>query len=526
MGSVTLTCDIHVAPFDTRPDIPELIDHRTIPSPQPDVTLYLFLEETPSNQELQMYITCPLLSLNQKQLDPLPLNEFDLAGIRQFAIQVAAASTNAAPSNVLMSLQALGATLFDQLMPRGHQLRNYYRHISQLAAVSSTPLSWLVISDNRAVLPWELICPYFQQLNTFDVIYDDFLASKFIFAHWIGRQGLAIMNEAPIGWLALSHYNKHLDELSRWRIILDYDTPETQESMEGLHAFLHPDLPYYGLHILRYTDLYEPGKITYAGAQEFASDTFQREGEKITSHRHLDFTLRRPILSLSLIDYQQTNLYSSQQNTNLEASWFLPFMYAGVSALVGPRWTVPLEIDQLFFSVFYNAIREDMSLGQAVWVAREQVRQVFPYHSHWLAYTYFGHPQCAPYRVRPARGFTLFEILNHPVHAPLEVKHSYQCRASYRTEAPLWHEGRLHTQQEYIEGKELSVMVVPLTGEAKPEIYPLEPVSPGNDYQCILAITTPDKETTLPLLVQFQRGDEELRTMVLNFNVTERQDYE
>ena len=101
---------------------------------------------------------------------------------------------------------------------------------------------------------------------------------------------------------------------------------------------------------------------------------------------------------------------------------------------MGPRWPVPEEIDRLFFRTFYRAMRGGSPLGWAVWQARQEVRQVFPGRADWLAYAYFGHPQCEPYLVRPARGFTLFEALDPPQDNGFRAGQSYRFRASYRAE--------------------------------------------------------------------------------------------
>ncbi len=294
------------------------------------------------------------------------------------------------------------------------------------------------------------------------------------------------------------------------------------EDLAGHLALTQPGSPYYGLHVLRYTDADQAGRITYGGEKVPGAGSPQNEAEAMLYNQRLDFTLRRPVLCLSLIDGQPAGLglRLSQRDTHLEAGWLLPFMHAGATALVGPRWPVLSEVDQVFFQVFYQSIRTGSPLGWALGVARAQIKQTFPHRADWLAYTYFGHPWCQPYLVRPAQGFTLFEVLDHPVDAPFEAGRSYRFRASYRTEAPLWFDGRLRIPQALPQEEDVSVMVAPLTG-IEPKIYPLKPVPAGNDYQCIVTLTMPQEETTLPVLVQFQRGDEELRRLVLKLGVME-----
>jgi len=47
----------------------------------------------------------------------------------------------------------------------------------------------------------------------------------------------------------------------------------------------------------------------------------------------------------------------------------------------------------------------------------------------------------------------------------------------------------------------------------------LLPIVPGSDYQCNLTLTMPEEETTLTLLVRFQKDKEELHTLMLNLDV-------
>ena len=65
----------------------------------------------------------------------------------------------------------------------------------------------------------------------------------------------------------------------------------------------------------------------------------------------------------------------------------------------------------------------------------------------------------------------------------------------------------------------VSVTVVPLAPGARPQTYSLEAVPGGKDYQAVLALTMPAGADALPLLVRFQQGGKELRTLELNLDV-------
>jgi hypothetical protein len=202
----------------------------------------------------------------------------------------------------------------------------------------------------------------------------------------------------------------------------------------------------------------------------------------------------------------------------LEGGWAWPLLHAGASALVGPRWSVLPAAEQLFVRTFYRAYRAGAPLGGAVRAAREQVRLGFPHRPDWLAYAFFGHPNCRPYPVEPAAGFATFEAVDNPADTPFRAGRAYRFRASYRTEAPVGYSGRLRRPTP-LQGAGVEVMVAPLAGGAVPSTYRLEALPGGADCQCVVTLTMPRSAARLPVLVRFQKGEQELKTLLLNYDV-------
>jgi hypothetical protein len=513
-----LECTVPVAAPVALPDIRELIDRRAIPDPPPDVVLYTSLEETPEGQRLAYHLTCPALGLERERLDPLPLTGRDLAGLRRAAVQAAREAADAAPPDALAGLRAFGAALYDRLLPRGHRLRKEYRRINELAAAGGGRWSWLVVADAEAVLPWEFVCPHGVAQKTAERWYDSFFAQRFILGHWVGRRGLALAADAPLGRLDLTHYGQRPHELPRWQAALGGQEHVGVEDRAGHLALTAPRSPYYGLHLLRYAGPARPGLISAADGP--AGPPRGDGADAVLANQRLDFSLRRPAVGLSFVDGGPTaGAPAEGGDSGLEAGWVLPFLHAGACALVGPRWPVLPEADRLFARTYYEAVRAGAALGAAVWAARQRVRLTFPHRADWLAYAYFGHPACRPYVVRPAQGFTLFEALDHAEEEPFMAGRPYRFRASYRAEAPVWFGGRLRAQQAPLEGGDVSVLVVPLTEGAAPQTCPLKPVPGGEDYQQVVTLTMPPAEATLPVMVRFQKGRQELRTLFLNLDV-------
>jgi hypothetical protein len=122
--------------------------------------------------------------------------------------------------------------------------------------------------------------------------------------------------------------------------------------------------------------------------------------------------------------------------------------------------------------------------------------------------------------VQRAQGFTLFEAVNQPEGALFRPGQSYRFRASYRTEAPAWYDGRLHVQEHALSTEDMSVMVMPLSG-VEPTYYKLERVAQSNEMQRVFWLKMPQEGNTLPVMIRFQKHTQELRTLFLNLQIGE-----
>jgi O-acetyl-ADP-ribose deacetylase (regulator of RNase III) len=511
-----LTCPVTVEPPLLLPDIPELIDRRTIPSPQPDVVLYVATEPTARSERLRIHLTCAALGMDRRRIDAvLPLDTADAAGIRLAAADAAADLDSSSPPDARAALLAFGATLYDVLVPRGHELRAIFARLLALPTRGDRPLSWLVVSDEAAALPWELVCPHGYTADATHW-YDEPLATRFAVAHWISGRGFEMPNEAPVGPLGVVHYGQRGDTYTRWRDAIGADLANEADRHLGLDI-LRRGSPYFGVHLLRFTDPNEAGRIMEATAPERVTS------DPLGGERRLDFTLRRPIVSLSFVDAALDHgAPSVRRYTNIEPAWVAPFLLARSSAVVGPRWTTAPSSDRLFYRTFYDAVRADHPLGLAVWEARDALRTAYPDRADWLAYTYFGHPACEPYPVEDAEGFTLFEPMGLTPDEPFVAGRDYPFRASFRGELPAWYNGRRHVRTTRLRGDDVQVLVAPLHGG--------DPVTLGligasgdtesdDDFWRQVILSMPNDAGTYKWFVQFTRGDRELRSSIITLDV-------
>lgn len=513
------THPISVEPLDERPDPAELLDRGSIPAPYPDVILYVTFNTLLPHRYIQMYGICQALGFEFQPLgEEIALTEEDIAGIRARAAQTAAEASQASPTAVDASLRSFGSGLYDLLIndaDNKDKRHKFFEKIMQRASRSHRLWSCLIISDEPALLPWEMV--YSGSARAF-------FAERFIVAHWINHQGLPLVNEAPSGSVANFHYRQHAQELPRWQRILGKDVNKNDTESES-HS--EPDdlvqQGQFGLHVLRYIDPRQPDTITAIKSREAVTSekSLDPAHEKLEK-QCFDFTLQRPVVGFSFIDSQaiDEDVTLDYADTNIEKNWLIPFMHANASALVGPRWPTSLEADQMFFRIFHQKIDEGMQLGPAVYAARQQIRQVFLERADWLAYTYFGHPWCRLYEVQSSTGYTLFEAINPPEDSCFRVGGKYQFRASYRSEAPVSYKGRVFYAPPKLEGKGVSVTVMPLTGEP-PQKLEMQEVSKGGNYHCFVSLTMPLHAATLPVVIAFHENNQEIQSLMLNLDVVE-----
>ena len=74
--------------------------------------------------------------------------------------------------------------------------------------------------------------------------------------------------------------------------------------------------------------------------------------------------------------------------------WAERFIDLGCGAFIGCGWEVDDPLAAEFAIAFYEGFRGGDALGQAVHLARQQIRQKSPGNSTWLAYYLYGNPHC------------------------------------------------------------------------------------------------------------------------------------
>ena len=66
----------------------------------------------------------------------------------------------------------------------------------------------------------------------------------------------------------------------------------------------------------------------------------------------------------------------------------------GCGCLVGPQWGVTERLAYELAETFYRLLEQGKTIGEAAWVARQQLREIAPDDPSWLTYAVFAHPAC------------------------------------------------------------------------------------------------------------------------------------
>ena len=444
------------------------------------------------------YLTSRLrdLKLRQQEVGKVELQSHQLKRMRSLLARTVHFATNAKPEDAREQMVSVGCFLFDMLFPAETTalLRDAFWQVADQIS------TWLIIEDGITWLPWELVVPY---RDDNDTIPQRFLCESYFLSRWIQGLGIPLYNEVPLGEIAIAHYNvlDTQDEgIEAWKQVLQASvTP-------GIRQAVNPEMPFYGLHLLRYAEEFNRRDIVARDAAK-PDNALDEEVPKA----RLDLRLKRPIVTLSIINNDNV-----QQNTGdlTIVERVLPYLRVGASAVVGCCWQTSEVAERIFWSQFYELLAQGFSLGEIVWRARLAVERALPHRLDWLAYTLFGDPCAKAYEPEVSSGYSVLECLNPD--EPFHVGKTYYFRVSIRKRPPVWYKDKL------IKTEELSSQLQALFMAPGLQTSFAEPVEmqPTGRYmrQATLSLN-PQQEGNYPLMVQILEGEELVKTLQLNLKV-------
>lgn len=297
------------------------------------------------------------------------------------------------PSQAERRLAGVGESLWDELFPDGLK--------TACLDLLESSVTTLQVTSDEGWIPWELVRP-----DQGDPGSATTWCERFDLTRWcpgnlsqtarieVRSMVCIAIEESSQGTLSGAGTGRNY--LHSWSDDAGFEDlspePPTLEAVEELLDRGGVDLWHLASH--GDTDLDDADSAVIQLAQE----SFLRPSD-IDRERQRLITARRPLVFLNVCT-------AGQQGRGLTglSGWVSAWVRRGhCGALIAPVCTVADDLAELFARSFYDSLRSGATLGRAVRLAREVVRDKAPHDPTWLAYCAFGHPNA---RLVAGRGVT------------------------------------------------------------------------------------------------------------------------
>lgn len=281
-------------------------------------------------------------------------------------------------------IENIGIDLYNLLFPAPLQ-EEYWtllRHKRERFGTNE-PAPSLVISSDEPWIPWELVRPTRGQHQD-----SDFLAAEFaIMRHLPGTDPPANLTISkghivlPGLDLTMAEKEKEiLADLAQDRFML---LPPISTRSDFLDLCLRgsSQLIHVATHARFQTDDISLSPIQLEDGEIVVQDLNQLRGASLMAER--------PFVFLNAC-------HSSRLGIDLigPEGWAKRFMKDfGVTAFVGSQWEISDRLALEFSRTIYEQLGNGVSLGQALFLARQRIRAIQPANPTWLAYACYGNPE-------------------------------------------------------------------------------------------------------------------------------------
>ncbi|NEO34365.1 MAG: hypothetical protein F6K36_28985 [Symploca sp. SIO3C6] len=406
-------------------------------------------------------------------------------------------ATTSLPEDFHSRLASLGQYLFQSLFPE--ELQKTFRTLAGF----KYPFTLLIIADQDAWLPWELLHDG-----------QTFLGDRFIIGRWLWELDKARPYEFPVGAVNVAHYAS-VEEPEIWTALLEPPEAPTPIPLPGgVLAELNLTESMRGLHLIRFGQSSDAANRQDAPVQiNGSSGDYDLERE--VQPAKLSLRRNRPLVTLGYLSAGQSEL------TALEATWASTFVKAGCSTFVGPLWAVQPKVEAAFIGGFYHNLWAGQSLGMAFQMARRLAKVAAPDSLDWLAYVLFGDPMARPYRPTEGQGYAVVEPIGQEIDDPVPPGTTVRFRVSLRRTPPVWYENRLMEVAEELTFEDLQVFIVTSGLEVNPADSIVMRRTPTGDYLGWFMLRVPPEMESQSVLVQvyFEDGMEPIHSLRFQLQV-------
>ena len=500
----TIETEVQVAGFNAT-ELRSLIAARSRPVPQPD--LILQVRTAWSNDTSAFTFRYHIDTFQQRLLfaddsdycsKSLPAGWVERSHLLlKTTLEDAASSL---PEDFRSRLASLGQYLFQSLLPA--ELQSIFRSIAGF----NRPFTWLILADQDAWFPWELLHDG-----------QTFLGDRFIIGRWLWELDKARPYEFPVGAVNVAHYAS-VEQPEVWTALLEPPgAPPPIPLPGGVLADLSSTESMRGLHLIRFGQSSDTANRRDAPVL-VNGGSGNLDIEREVQPAKLSLRRNRPLVTLGYMSAGQPEL------TALEHTWASTFVRAGCSAFVGSLWAVQPDVEAAFVSGFYHNLWAGQSLGMAFQAARSLARAVAPDSLDWLAYVLFGDPMARPYRPVEGQGYAVVEPIGQEIDDPVPPRATVRFRVSLRRTPPVWYENRLMEVAEDLAFEDLQVFIVTSGLQVTPADSVEMRRTPTGDYLGWFSLSVPREMESQSVLVQvfFEDGMEPVHSLRFQVKIGNR----
>lgn len=358
----------------------------------PDLEIRVFLDKKAEGDQLKFELHSATRRLNffHKNAGDTPLGTDDpnrrFHDLNELAKQYLSRilepdEPDVAPSLPDVSkLETRGRELWTKLIP--NDLKQDYADFRK-----EQDLAMLIVSTDPA-FPWELVRPYAKKGDIAPERIDDlWWALQFCLARWLaGTLPPASTNAfhrvcCVATTSQLSSAQAELEYFQNSKLYLDQ--PTTKAELLELLGTQGYDVIHFACHGQFDTD--QPGESVV----QLPDRSLLRPRDLYDPAIEEMIGEHRPLIFLNACHSGR----AGPAITGL-GGWVERFIEMECGAFIGCGWEVADPLAAEFAVTFYKAFRQGKDLGQAVHLARQQIRQKHPDNSTWLAYYLYGNPRC------------------------------------------------------------------------------------------------------------------------------------
>ena len=368
-----------------QPDQPNDIELKTtLTIPPQDLELYIDLADDNRTLSFGLHSVKPEIDYHRTKLGKVtlqgsPLEKMQSVYKEMTQLAQRTPTTDEDKQWAEHRLESVGNELWDELIPERLK-QEYWKFKSRVKSV--------LITSEEPWIPWEMIKPY-RDNDDGEQENDLFWCQQFAISRWLSGAGTAdeldMKNTRSIApkQVNLPSVKEEIAFLESLADLRSTVTPLTSFSTrtQVLDSLKNEDLSilHFACHGLFDSTSPDDSAITLSDGALRPSDIRVKFGGK----------RQRPLIFINACHGGRAEF----SFTGL-GGWADRLVNARAGAFIGAMWEVSDKLALQFAKTFYTALLQDnKTTAESFRQAREEIRQLAPYNSTWLAYTLYADPE-------------------------------------------------------------------------------------------------------------------------------------